>query len=239
MMADMMFEQGLEAFIDVAREWKGFERFISPLETFKQQYLSKALKTYTANRSDFGFNVLNHGDFHTKNMLFKKTADGAVEDFYFVSIFWAESTVFRLFAYTANCLVFQIDYQISVHATPAIDLIYALYFFVSAGNRQKHRADIIATYHRQFVESLKKFGYLKAPPSLIDLQVELLRNGNLEVLVAICMSVFFLFDISTMTAEDMDMGEGTKRAKRRMYQSPVFREIIMKELPRFLFNGFI
>jgi Ecdysteroid kinase-like family len=146
---------------------------------------------------------------------------------------------FCLFAYTANCLVFQIDYQISIHATPAIDLIYALYYFVSAENRQKHRADIITTYHQQFVASLMKFGYLKAPPSLIDLQVELLRNGSLEVLVAICMSIFFVFDFTTFTAEDLDMGEGTKRAKRRMYQTPGFREIIIKELPRFLLNGFI
>lgn len=236
MMADMMFEQGLEAFTDVAKEWEGFERYVAPLETFKQKYLSKALKTYTANRTDFGFNVLNHADFHTKNLLFKKTADGAVEDFYFVSGI-----------YDGTCLLYphkivftsQIDFQISVYATPAIDLIYALYYFVSAENRQNHRAEIITAYHQQFVESLRKFGYLKAPPSLIDLQVELLRNGNLEVLVAICMSIFFLFDFTTMTAEDMDMGEGTKRAKRRMYRTPGFKEIIMAELPRFLLNGFI
>lgn len=112
---------------------------------------------------------------------------------------------------------------------------------MSAENRQQHRAEFISTYYQQFVESLKKFGYLKAPPSLIDLQVELLRNGNLEVVVAICMSIYLYhdFDYANMSPEDMDMGEGTKRAKRRMYHAPGFKEIIIKELPRWLFNGFI
>jgi hypothetical protein len=67
----------------------------------------------------------------------------------------------------------------------------------------------------------------------------MLRNGNLEVLIAICMSIFFFIDLSTITPEDMDMGEGTKRAKRRMYQAPGFKEMILNELPRFLHNGFI
>jgi hypothetical protein len=115
-----------------------------------------------------------------------------------------------------------------------------LYFFVSAENRQNRRNEFVATYHNQFVESLKKFGYLKAPPSLIDLKVELLRNGNLEVLIAIAMSIFFFIDLSTLTAEDMDMGEGMKKAKRRMYRdSPEFRETILHEMPRFLQFGFI
>lgn len=118
-------------------------------------------------------------------------------------------------------------------------MIYALYFLLSAENRQTRRDEFITTYYRQFVESLKKFGYLKAPPSLIDLQVELLKNGHLEVLVVICMVVFFYYDFSQMTAEDMDMGEGTHRAKRKMYRSPGYMEMIIKEMPRFLFNGFI
>lgn len=90
------------------------------------------------------------------------------------------------------------------------------------------------------MESLEKFGYLKAPPSLIDLHVELLRNGSLEVLISICISIFFHFDLSTLTAEELDMGEGTKRAKRRIYrESPEFMDAIAKELHRFLYSGFI
>lgn len=134
---------------------------------------------------------------------------------------------------------FKIDYQISTYATPAIDLIYALYFSVSTLNRQNHRDEIIVAYYHQFAEALKKFGYLKEPPSLIDLHVELLRNGSLEVLLAICFMVMFFLDFADFTPEDMDMGEGSKKAKRRLCRAPAFKEMIEKEMPRFLHNGFI
>lgn len=140
--------------------------------------------------------------------------------------------------FTLNC-GFQIDFQISIYATPAIDLMYALYFSLSPKNRQTRRDEFILIYHQQFVDSLKKFGYPKKPPSLIDLQDEMHRNGNLEVMIAICLSIFFYVDFSTMTAEDLDMGEGTQKAKRRMYKTEGFRDIILKEISRFFDDGFI
>lgn len=110
---------------------------------------------------------------------------------------------------------------------------------LSTENRQTRRAEFITCYHSQFVASLKMFGYMKAPPSLIDLQVELLKNGNLEVLIAVCNVIVFYFDLSTMTPEDFDQGEGTKRFYKRLYNNPDYKAMIVKELPRFLHNGFI
>lgn len=106
-------------------------------------------------------------------------------------------------------------------------------------NRQKHRAELIVLYYEQFAESLKIFGFLQTPPSLTDLQVELLRNGYLEVLIAICMSVFFFGDKPGVTTDNLDMGEGTKKAHFRLYRLPGFKEAMLAELPRFLNNGFI
>lgn len=119
-------------------------------------------------------------------------------------------------------------------------MIYTLYFFTSTENRQKHRAELIAIYHQQFVDSLKKFGYLETPPSLTDLQVEMLRNGSLEVVVAICMSIFFFVDFSKFAEMGIEMdvtkpGEGLKA----MYRVPGFKETIAQEFPRWVYNGFI
>lgn len=137
-------------------------------------------------------------------------------------------------------LAFQIDYQICIHGTPAIDLIYALHFFVTIQNRKQHRDELIAIYHQQFVESLKKFGYLKSPPSLIDLHVELLRNGHLEVLIAICFIVYSFIDITSLTAEDMGKGEAAEKSKRKMYREAAgYKDFILNELSRFKHNGFI
>lgn len=114
-----------------------------------------------------------------------------------------------------------------------------MYYLLSTENRQKRRGEFITIYYDQFVKSLKQFGYMKAPPSLIDLQVELLRNGNLEVILAVCNVIVFYFDLSTMTAEDFDMGEGSKRFVKRLYNLPDYKAMIQHELPRFLHNGFI
>jgi len=78
-MADMVFGQGLEAFIDVASEWEECKMFIPNLNSFKSSYLKEAQAVYSSN--SHGLNVLNHGDLHWKNMLFRKN-----EDFYFVSV---------------------------------------------------------------------------------------------------------------------------------------------------------
>ena len=114
-----------------------------------------------------------------------------------------------------------------------------MYYFLSTENRQNRRQEFIAAYYTQFVSSLKQFGYMKQPPSLIDLQVELLKNGILEVVLAVCNIVLFYLDPSTATPEDYDFGEGTRKAYKRLYNSPAYKSMIEQELPRFLYNGFI
>lgn len=83
--ADMLFGKSLDAFTETIKEWEGYENYATHFGAFQKSYLSKVLKTYKPNRSAFGFNVLNHADFHIRNMLFKKAADGKIDDFLFVS----------------------------------------------------------------------------------------------------------------------------------------------------------
>lgn len=77
---------------------------------------------------------------------------------------------------TSNLLLLQIDFQLCTWASPAIDLNFALYAMVSPEARGR-RGELIRIYHNQFISTLQQLGYLKAIPSLLDLQVELLRNG--------------------------------------------------------------
>lgn len=72
----------------------------------------------------------------------------------------------------------QIDFQMCIWATPAIDIFYALYALVDHEARDR-REELIGHYHGHFTKTLTKLGYMNAPPTLLDLQVELLRNGLL------------------------------------------------------------
>jgi len=120
-------------------------------------------------------------------------------------------------------------------------LIYFLFFLVSPDNRQLYRDELIASYHEHFVEFLKAFGYLKTPPSLLDLRIEMLRNGHLEVLIGVCMSIMFLINFADLdpsvfiSASPEQMAEG----KKQIFQAPGYKEQLLNELPRWAYNGFI
>lgn len=73
----------------------------------------------------------------------------------------------------------------------------------------------------------------------MELQVELMKNGHLEVLLAVCNCIPFYYDMSTLTMDDFDQGEGTKKFFQRVYNNPENKALLEKELPRFLYNGFI
>lgn len=81
----MLNERSLHGFANVMREWGGvFESFAPAMDKFASTFASRALASYTPNRSEHGFNVLNHGDFHIRNLLFKQQ-DGKIDDVKFVS----------------------------------------------------------------------------------------------------------------------------------------------------------
>lgn len=73
----------------------------------------------------------------------------------------------------------QIDYQYCVWATPAIDLLYALHLVCQPDVRAARRSELIQFYYKELTRTLLKMGYLRAPPTLQQLQIELLQNGFL------------------------------------------------------------
>jgi hypothetical protein len=80
---------------------------------------------------------------------------------------------------------------------------------------------------------------MQTPPTLLDLNTELLRNGHLEVVLLLTTIAAFFYDLSTMTPEDFDQAEGTKRFQHRLYNTPAYKQVILKEFPRFVQNGFL
>lgn len=83
--AQMLFGRNLAVFAEVLREWEGCEKYAERFDAYKESYLSHIQKSYTLNKSEFGYNVLNHADFHINNMLFKKNND-KIEEVLFVSL---------------------------------------------------------------------------------------------------------------------------------------------------------
>ena len=80
----------MHLFIDEIKSWEGNELVVEKLEVTVEKFKELGKKIYQPNKGD-GLNVLNHGDFHINNMLFKKDSEGKIGDVLFVS------KIFKLF----------------------------------------------------------------------------------------------------------------------------------------------
>jgi thiamine kinase-like enzyme len=75
----------INLFIDEVRTWEGYEVITEKMEAMVEKFEELGNKIYETGKGTFGLNVLNHGDFHFNNMLFKKDSDGKIADVLFVS----------------------------------------------------------------------------------------------------------------------------------------------------------
>ena len=78
------FGDALVAFREVIETWTGFENYGQKLDYFIENFAEIGKKAYKANKPGRGFNVLNHGDFHTRNTLCKNNSNHRLESLYFV-----------------------------------------------------------------------------------------------------------------------------------------------------------
>ena len=62
---------------------------------------------------------------------------------------------------------------------------------------------------------------------------ELKKCGPFEILTAICLTIFYYFDLKNLNPEELDMAEGTMKSKHRMYQNEEFLEMIEWQLKEF------
>lgn len=209
---DKFFAESIETLAEVLLTWEGYEFYAERFHAFVSKFVEVGKNFYQPDPN--GFSVLNHGDFHVKNLLFK-TVDDKIEDFYFL------------------------DYQISVVASPCVDLFYALYNMISDENRLAKRDEIIHVYHTEFQTSLKRFGYLGKIPSLLQLQMDLIKYGQMEVLKASCFKYFFFTDEAEAQVADVVASPDSKSLKTKIFNSERFKKFIKAELPRLVHLGFL
>lgn len=89
---EKMFDESIDVLISLLTKWEGYEQFIDPVKKFRETYFKSARKCYIPNTGPRAFNVLNHGDYHGKNVLFKLKSDGITfDDYMMVSNFFRSS----------------------------------------------------------------------------------------------------------------------------------------------------
>ncbi|XP_050084734.1 uncharacterized protein LOC126570787 [Anopheles aquasalis] len=196
------------SFIHFVRDTLNLPDFVEPLQRFQQQLYDRLASVYEPSSSCTG--VLIHGDFHFKNLLHQQRADRIVD------------TVF-------------VDYQMCCWSSPVVDLFYLIYLIPEQTVKDTHRDEIVHYYHQTLSDMLARLNCADRIPRLIDLQVELLRAGSLELFHYIVFSAFRYIDMSTVDPEQFFLG----RIKNPAFEKLEFQQTVRKELPRFKYQGIL
>lgn len=137
----------------------------------------------------------------------------------------------------------QIDYQLSIYCSPAIDLNYVSGFLNRDDNGDIPYEDVIVYYHQEFVKTLTAFGFTEPIPSLIDLNVELMRHGRTNVLMQIVFTPYTYIDWTTARMEDiMGTNENDEKAKifkKNLYNHPICKAVMQRTLKSFVHKGWL
>jgi Ecdysteroid kinase-like family len=126
-----------------------------------------------------------------------------------------------------------------VYCSPAADLTYAMGMVKRDEEGNMPTEELITFYHEEFVSALKSLGYMKTTPSRLDLNVELLKHGALNCLFWICLLPFTFIDWKNMSVEDM-MSDDTDRAKdfkKRLFDHPVYKKLVCREMKEWKSKG--
>lgn len=132
-----------------AKNWPGMQVIGAKLEGSIERVFTNFAKIY-AKAPPGTFNVLNHGDFHLRNLMFTKDDEGSITNVKFL------------------------DFQVPLYRSAGFDLVYMLNAMAAADVRAR-KPEFLRMYHGHLVESLEKYGFSGRIPTLFDVNVEVLH----------------------------------------------------------------
>ncbi|XP_055547872.1 uncharacterized protein LOC129731695 [Wyeomyia smithii] len=203
-------------FIESVSSWDEYRSLRPKLRTLNEQFEHRMKQIYSANvatHGSAGYNVLNHGDLHARNLLHKlETLEDGSD---------------RI---TRTALI---DFQHCHWGSPAIDLLYLLDLIIDRELKYTRRDRIIREYYDNFVLHLKRLGHRGWVPSLQDLLAELDRHSFLELVHDAIFEQIKHVDLSRGSWEDFLAG----RLPGAGFNNSRYRALVRKDLSDFLRRG--
>ncbi|XP_023293691.2 uncharacterized protein LOC111676913 [Lucilia cuprina] len=220
-MAMDIMSRGIKNFIDLLRQHKEFEIYLEKINEMEPEINQNCKDLYNAYKLKKNPNdifVLNHGDFHMKNLMFKFNDKKQIED------------------------VIMVDYQISCYAPSNIDLTYSQYMLLSPELRLR-RNEIMHYYFEEFLSVLKKIKFQGTLPRYSDFQISSLkyRHFSVYLLVTIFPYVRAILVQSPDQLKDVETAQFVENPEMAatVYQDPEFIDELRRLLPRLLIDGYL
>jgi hypothetical protein len=130
-----------------------------------------------------------------------------------------------------------------VYASPAVDVIKMFSIVTPDNDGNIPETELIMFYHKEFVEALKMFGYMKQPPSLLDLNVEIMRHGAVKVINQISFFPYKFLDWKNVDLNELflssDDPEQVLRSKMKLYENPIVERLLKEGLTEWAAKGWI
>lgn len=167
MSMDLM-SKGIVHFIDLLGKHKEFNIYLEKVKAMQPEINNNCKDLYRAYKMNAGRDhifVLNHGDFHMKNLMFKMNDNQQAED------------------------LIMVDYQISCFGPSTIDLTYSQYMLMSPELRLR-RNEFMQYYFSEFLRMLKRINYQGALPRYSEFQIAGLKYRHF---CKLCYKSFIIF----------------------------------------------
>ncbi|XP_043651972.1 uncharacterized protein LOC122619240 isoform X1 [Drosophila teissieri] len=205
-----------EQFIKAMHNWEleNVESYVarlwSPMEVFE-------VGLHINQVDENEFNVLNHGDCWSNNIMFNYKDNGEIDRTLFV------------------------DLQIGKWGSPAQDLWYLITTSASLDIKVKEFDHFIYIYHQRLAECLKLLNYSKPIPTLRDLHVMMLKYGYWGPLTALGVMVATLMPTDKDSNIKMMMSPGPEgdALRYRTFSNPYYVKAMKQLLPFFDNKGLL
>ncbi|KAH8283782.1 hypothetical protein KR054_001375, partial [Drosophila jambulina] len=212
MMTEMMNGMG-SRFVQSCATYENNELYIDRVKALKPVFVDKCFEFAKVDPNEF--NVLNHGDSWSNNIMFQYDAFGNIKE------------------------VYMVDYQIPKYGTVAQDLLYFLLSSTKLEDKLAKFDYYIKVYHDNLVEHLKILKYSKPIPSLRDIHLALFKYGFFGYTVATGVMAAVLLDPTDVASFENFIGDTDAGVdfQMQLYNSPRYRKHIQAVLPWLLNRG--
>ncbi|XP_011705590.1 PREDICTED: uncharacterized protein LOC105460797, partial [Wasmannia auropunctata] len=153
--------------------------------------------------SEDDFNVINHGDFHVNNILFKYDNDGKPIDSIFV------------------------DFQLSVYASPAVDLLYFFNTRLFLDVSENKRDILLNEYLSTLSVIMKQLNCKTQPPTMEELKAILKQRAGYGMIT----SITILPRLCKTEVENLDETMDTDIWINPGLKSENYKKIMIKRIP--------
>ncbi|XP_018057094.1 PREDICTED: uncharacterized protein LOC108692984 isoform X2 [Atta colombica] len=197
------FNMGSKALADEIANWPEAKKYSEKVSKLSDHMYQIGIDAHMLCEDEF--NVINHGDCHMNNMLFKYDNNGKPTDQIFV------------------------DFQMCIYASAALDFIYLLNSSISF-DVTEHKTDILLNeYLHTLSTTMKQLNCKTQPPTMKELKASIKRKASYGMMASFTILPFLLCCKSE--AKNLDEVLCSSTYMNPGLKSEIFKEILIKRLP--------